>query len=126
MRPRRVPQRARLAHERTVPRVITSESLGRTRSVVAIAVFVALVVDGMDLQMLALALPSISSDMQLSGVAAGALGTFTLLGMGVGGLLSGWFADRVGRVRVVWWSVLTFTVFTTVIAACHEYWQIAA
>ena len=76
--------------------------------------------------MLALALPSISSDMQLSGVAAGALGTFTLLGMGVGGLLSGWLADRVGRVRVVWWSVLMFTVFTTVIAACQTYWQIAA
>jgi AAHS family cis,cis-muconate transporter-like MFS transporter len=69
--------------------VITSESLGRTRMVVAIAVFVALVVDGMDLQMLALALPSISSDMQLSGVAAGALGTFTLLGMGVGGYPAG-------------------------------------
>ncbi len=106
--------------------MISSESLGRTRMVVAIAVFVALVVDGMDLQMLALALPSISSDMQLSGVAAGALGTFTLLGMGVGGLLSGWLADRVGRVRVVWWSVLMFTVFTTVIAACQTYWQIAA
>jgi hypothetical protein len=35
--------------------VITAESLGRTRTVVAIPVFVALVVDGMDLQMLALA-----------------------------------------------------------------------
>jgi AAHS family cis,cis-muconate transporter-like MFS transporter len=93
--------------------------------VVAIAVFVALVVDGMDLQMLALALPSISGELQLSRVAAGALGTYTLLGMGVGGVLSGWVADRVGRVRVVWWSVLTFTSFTTLIALCDSYWQIA-
>src|SRR4051794_20693685 len=126
MPPPRARPHERLHHRRTVRRVITSRSLGRTRTVVAIAVFVALVVDGMDLQMLALALPSISSELQLSAVAAGALGTFTLLGMGVGGMLSGWFADRVGRVRVVWWSVLTFTVFTTVIAACHEYWQVAA
>lgn len=76
--------------------------------------------------MLALALPSISSELQLSRVAAGALGTYTLLGMGIGGVLSGWLADRVGRVRVVWWSVLTFTVFTGVIALCHSYWEIAA
>jgi AAHS family cis,cis-muconate transporter-like MFS transporter len=94
--------------------------------VVAIAVFVALVVDGMDLQMLALSLPSISSEFQLSRVSAGALGTYTLLGMGLGGGLSGWLADRVGRVRVVWWSVLVFTAFTGVIALCHTYWQIAA
>jgi len=94
--------------------------------VVALAVFVALVVDGMDLQMLAVALPSISGELQLSRVAAGALGTYTLLGMGVGGFLSGWLADRVGRVRVVWWSVLMFTVFTSVIAVCDSYWQIAA
>ena len=46
--------------------------------------------------------------------------------MGIGGGLSGWLADRVGRVRVVWWSVLIFTVFTGVIALCQTYWQIAA
>jgi AAHS family cis,cis-muconate transporter-like MFS transporter len=103
----------------------TSDSLGRTRMLVAIAVFVALVVDGMDLQMLALALPSISSDFKLDTVSAGALGTYTLAGMGVGGLLSGWLADRVGRVRVVRWSVLTFTAFTGVITWCDSYWQIA-
>lgn len=89
------------------------------------AVFVALVVDGMDLQMLALALPSISKELQLSGVSAGALSTYTLLGMGIGGVLAGWLADRIGRVRVVWWSVLTFSIFTGVIALCQTYWQIA-
>jgi AAHS family cis,cis-muconate transporter-like MFS transporter len=93
--------------------------------VVGIAVFVALVVDGMDLQMLALALPSISSDLELSRVSAGALGTYTLVGMGIGGALAGWLADRVGRVRVVVWSVLVFTAFTGLIALCDAYWQIA-
>ena len=93
---------------------------------VSIAVLVALVVDGMDLQMLALALPSLSADFALTGLGAGALGTYTLVGMGIGGALSGWLADQVGRVRVLRWSVLTFTVFTTVIAWCDAYWQIAA
>jgi AAHS family cis,cis-muconate transporter-like MFS transporter len=102
-----------------------SDSLGRTGTLVAVAVFVALVVDGMDLQVLALSLPSISKELHLSSVSAGALSTYTLLGMGIGGVLAGWFADRIGRVRVVWWSVLNFSMFTGVIVLCHAYWQIA-
>ena len=88
-------------------------------------VFVALIVDGMDLQMLALSLPSISKELRISGVSAGALSTYTLLGMGIGGVLAGWLSDRIGRVRVVWWSALTFSTFTGVIALCHTYLQIA-
>jgi MFS transporter, AAHS family, cis,cis-muconate transporter len=55
--------------------VTTSDSLGRAGVLVAVAVFVALVVDGMDLQMLALALPGISKELELSTVRAGALST---------------------------------------------------
>jgi len=39
---------------------------------------------------------------------AGALGSYTLLGMAIGGILAGWLADRLGRVRVVYWSVVVF------------------
>ena len=105
-------------------KVTASDSLDRTGKLVAIAVFVALIVDGMDLQMLALSLPSIAKELRLSGVSAGALSTYTLLGMGIGGVLAGWLSDRVGRVRVVWWSALTFSTFTSVIALCNSYWQI--
>src|SRR5262245_65068742 len=98
----------------------SADSLDRTGRAVAFGVFVALVVDGMDLQMLALALPSISKELGLSTVSAGALSTYTLLGMGIGGVLAGWLADRVGRVRVVWWSVLIFTTFTGLIAVCQH------
>jgi MFS transporter, AAHS family, cis,cis-muconate transporter len=105
--------------------VISADSLGRTGTLVVIGVFVALVVDGMDLQMLALALPSIAKELRLSSVSAGALSTYTLLGMGIGGVYAGWLADRIGRVRVVWWAVLVFSTLTGAIAACHTYWQIA-
>ncbi|MBZ5601733.1 MAG: MFS transporter [Acidobacteriia bacterium] len=79
----------------------------------------------MDLQMLALALPSISRELHLSSVAAGALSTYTLLGMGFGGVLAGWLADRIGRVHVVRGSVLTFSAFTGLIALCRTYQQVA-
>jgi MFS transporter, AAHS family, cis,cis-muconate transporter len=51
-------------------------------------VFVALVVDGMDLQMLSLALPGISKELHLSTLRAGALSTYTLIGMGFAGVLA--------------------------------------
>ena len=103
----------------------TSDSLDRSAILVAVGVFVALVVDGMDLQMLALALPSISKDLHVSSVMAGALSTYTLLGMGIGGIVAGWLSDRLGRARIVWWAVLIFTGCTGVIALSRAYWQIA-
>src|SRR6476469_9235469 len=106
-------------------RRMVTDSLDRTGRIVVIGVFVALVVDGLDMQALALALPSISQEFKVSGVMAGALATYTLLGMGIGGIVSGRWADRVGRVWVTWWSVFTFTVCTASIALCREYWQIA-
>jgi len=102
-----------------------SESIDRTATLIIVGVFVALVIDGMDLQILALSLPSLSRELRVSNVSAGALSTYTLLGMGIGGVLAGWLADRIGRVRVVWWSVLIFSTLTSVIAWCHTYWQIA-
>jgi AAHS family cis,cis-muconate transporter-like MFS transporter len=106
--------------------VTASDHLDRTGTLVVVGVFVALVVDGMDLQMLALALPGITRELHLSSVSAGALSTYTLIGMGIGGVISGWLADRIGRVRVVWWSVLIFSTLTGLIALCQTYWQIAA
>lgn len=102
-----------------------ADSMDRMGRTVALAIFVAMVVDGMNIQLLALALPSISAELKLSSLMAGLLGTFTLLGMGIGGIAAGWLSDRVGRVRVVWWSVVVFSVCTTLVAGCQHYWQIA-
>jgi MFS transporter, AAHS family, cis,cis-muconate transporter len=100
-------------------------SLDRTARIAVAGVFLALIVDGMDLQMLALALPSLSADLRVSSVMAGALGTYTLLGMGIGGILAGFLSDRIGRTRVTWWAVFVFTVCTGTIAFCQTYWQVA-
>jgi AAHS family cis,cis-muconate transporter-like MFS transporter len=100
------------------------DSMTNTGKMVSVAVFTALVVDGMDLQMLALALPSIMKELNISTVLAGALGTYTLMGMGIGGAFAGWMSDRYGRVRVTWWSILTFSICTGLIGLCREYWQI--
>jgi AAHS family cis,cis-muconate transporter-like MFS transporter len=105
---------------------LTADSSTRTGAIIAFGVFVAMVVDGMDLQMLSIALPSLSKELHLTGVRAGALGTYTLAGMGVGGIIAGWLSDRVGRIAVVWWSVFTFTLCTTAIGFSQTYWQVAS
>lgn len=92
---------------------------------VLVAVFLALTIDGMDLQMLALALPSLVDSLHISQMEAGALGSYTLLGMGVGGILAGWLADRLGRVRVIYWSVVVFSIMTALIGLSTSYWQVA-
>jgi AAHS family cis,cis-muconate transporter-like MFS transporter len=102
------------------------QSIGRTGLLVCSGVFLALMLDGMDLQMLALSLPSITNELRLDDVSAGALVTYTLIGMAAGGIGSGWLADRIGRARVVWWAVLIFSVLTGLIALCRTYWEIAA
>jgi AAHS family cis,cis-muconate transporter-like MFS transporter len=99
--------------------------MDRTGRTVALGVFVALLVDGMDLQMLSLALPSLMSELGLSSVSGGALGTYTLTGMGIGGILAGRLADRIGRVAVTWWAVATFTVCTGIIGFSRTYTEIA-
>jgi AAHS family cis,cis-muconate transporter-like MFS transporter len=102
-----------------------SQKWDTTGKIVALAVFVGLVLDGMDLQMLSLALPQIMKDGHVSSVMAGALATWTFMGMGVGGIFGGWVSDRFGRVRVVWWSIAIFSVLTSLIAVTSGYWQVA-
>lgn len=88
------------------------------------AMFIVMVVDGIDLQMLALALPNIMQEMKISHAVGGSLATATMLGMLVGGISGAWLADRTGRVKVCFWSIIAFSAATALIAASTEFWQI--
>lgn len=103
----------------------TSDKMDKTGIKVAVAVLVGLIVDGIDLQMLSLALPSITKDLKLTNVMAGALGTYTFVGMGIGGIASGWLADRFGRVRVTYWSIVIFSIATASLGITSGYLQFA-
>jgi MFS transporter, AAHS family, cis,cis-muconate transporter len=88
--------------------------------------FLGLMVDGMDLMFLSYSLPSLMREFHIDKVQAGSLASYTLLGMAVGGLFGGWAADRFGRVRVVVWTILLFSVATALLAFTQSYWQFAA
>ena len=93
--------------------------------VVLVSGFLGLMVDGMDLMFLSYSLPSLMREFQISKVEAGSLASYTLLGMAVGGLIGGWAADRFGRVRVVVWTIMVFSVGTAGLALTQTYWQFA-
>lgn len=49
-----------------------------------------------------------------------------LVGAAAGGILFGWMGDRIGRVKAMVWSVLTYSVFSGLCAFAAAPWQIGA
>lgn len=82
-------------------------------------------VDGMDLMFLSYSLPSLMEDLDLTKSQAGALASYSLLGMAIGGIFGGWAADRYGRVRVVVWTIVLFSIGTAALCLTQSYWQFA-
>ncbi|SFI96953.1 MFS transporter [Bradyrhizobium sp. Gha] len=82
--------------------------------------------DGFDLLILGFMLTAISKDLHLTQPQAASLVTGTLVGAVVGGLIFGVLSDRLGRVRVLTWSIVLFAVFTGLCALAQGYWDLLA
>ncbi len=68
--------------------------------------------DAMDVMLYAFALNAIREEFHLSAAGAGALASVPLLTGAAGGVLFGVLADRIGRVRALVYSILTYSLFT--------------
>ena len=68
--------------------------------------------DALDVMLYAFALTAMRGEFGLSSASAGALASVTLLASAAGGTVAGIAADRYGRVRVLVWSILTYSLFT--------------
>ncbi|HZR32861.1 MAG TPA: MFS transporter [Terriglobales bacterium] len=66
--------------------------------------------DGFDVMLYALVLTHVMRDLGMSKATAGLLNTLTLLASGLGGVLFGFIADRLGRKRALMASILTYSV----------------
>ncbi len=74
----------------------------------------------MDVMLYAFALTAIRDEFALTSAGAGALASVPLLASAAGGVFAGVLADRFGRVRVLVWSILTYSVFTAFTATAHS------
>ncbi|WP_285766785.1 MFS transporter [Peribacillus sp. SI8-4] len=91
--------------------------------IVFIACFIGLVVDGMDIQVLALTLPSLMDEFHISKTTAGFLGTISLIGMALGGIVGGWLSDRYGRVKMATYMMVLFSIGTALLGLVQTYEQ---
>ena len=66
--------------------------------------------DAFDVMLYALVVSRIILDLDMSKATAGLLNTLTLLASGIGGVLFGFIADRIGRTRALMGSILTYSV----------------
>jgi len=80
--------------------------------------------DGFDLLILGFMLRAISADLQLTQAQAASLVTATLVGAVIGGVGFGMLSDRLGRVRVLTWTIVLFAVFTGMCALAQGYWDL--
>lgn len=88
--------------------------------------YFAMVVDGVDIMLLSYSLTSLKAEFGLSTFQAGALGSASLAGMGIGGILGGWACDRLGRVRTIAHSVTFFSIATCILGFTHSFEQFMA
>lgn len=91
--------------------------------IVFVACFLGLMVDGMDLQMLSLTIPSLMEEFQITKTQAGIISTWSLVGMAIGGIVGGWLSDRFGRVRMATYMMIVFSVGTALLGLVQTYEQ---
>jgi MFS family permease len=80
--------------------------------------------DGFDLLILGFMLRVISADLGFGPAQAASLVTATLIGAVIGGIVFGMLSDRIGRVRVLTWTIVLFAVFTGLCALAQGYWDL--
>jgi MFS family permease len=88
--------------------LISQATPGQRRTLLAASLGWAL--DAFDAMLYALVLALLMRDLGMSKTTAGFLGTLTLLASGVGGVLFGFLADRIGRKRALMASIVTYSV----------------
>lgn len=83
-------------------------SPGQRRTLIAAAL--GWMLDAFDVMLYSLVVAHIMLDLNMSKQSAGLLNTLTLLASGIGGVLFGFIADRIGRTRALMLSILTYSV----------------
>lgn len=86
----------------------------------------ALLFDGLDSQLLGLALPAISQEFGVTPAAFAPVFASGIVGMAIGTVAAGWLGDRIGARRPLLACVLIFSVASAAIGLCNSLAAIAA
>ncbi len=92
--------------------VIAESKFNKFHLLVFLWCFYAIAFDGYDIALYGIGLPMMVEDFQLTLVEAGAIGSYTLIGMMIGSFLLGSLADVIGRKRILAICMGLFSVFS--------------
>src|SRR5437764_839517 len=81
--------------------------------------------DAMDFLLFSFAVVPIAIEFHLSKASMGALTSVALIAGGIGGIVFGRLADRIGRVRALTFSILLYSLATAGLATATAPWQLA-
>ncbi len=117
-----------MSHFQDVADTITSDELSPAKETEArkalLGSALGYAMDGFDLLILGFMLRIISADLGFGPAQGASLVTATLIGAVIGGIVFGMLSDRIGRVRVLTWTIVLFAVFTGMCALAQGYWDL--
>ncbi|MFG0753848.1 MFS transporter [Pseudomonas sp. TYF_14] len=99
---------------------------GRPHLAILCWCFLIIAIDGYDLAIAGIALPSIMHSMDLAPTEAGILVSAALFGMLFGNLILGTLSERIGRTKSIVFCVALFSVFTALTGLTTSAWEFAA
>jgi MFS family permease len=82
--------------------------------------------DAMDVMLYSLVLAFLIREFAMDTRTAGFLNSLTLLASAIGGLLFGWIADRIGRIRALMASIVLYSIASAACGFSHSIPQLAA
>lgn len=88
---------------------------------VLVAAMLGWMLDAMDVMLYSFALLAVQKEFALTGSQSGLLTTGMLVAAAIGGVAAGWLSDRWGRKPVLMASVLTYSVFTALLATAQSF-----
>lgn len=103
-----------------------NSQIGRPHLVILAWCFLIIAIDGYDLAIAGIALPSIMHSMDLPPTQAGLLVSSALFGMLFGNLILGALSEKIGRPRSIAFCVFLFSLFTAIAGLCTSPWEFAA
>ena len=105
---------------------IDGRSVSRYQWLVLFLCFLIVTFDGLDAAIMGFIAPAVIQDWNISRTAFGPIMASAMVGLAVGALVSGPYSDRLGRRRVLLWSVAAFGLFSVACAFARSPVELAA